>query len=574
MLCIVIHVIVDTSDHPRCGEMAGVVVNTMRATFAFTRILPMDRAGVSPSSPLIAIPQHRLTPFILSTRSVSTHIHAKLHQLGLTSSTTSFPSRSVPSTPKDRAGSLTSTMPHPKLPAAQSHQPYLTATLAHQSTATMFPLPTSGAALSAAFYSPGPPSQNNTVGPTGERSSAASKARNAATQQYLTRSFIQGDENCQESSDLHPLLGSIFAYSNRCINQPARASEIAAGFRYFMPNGRLAYEWVVFWDIAPARYLTMAPPDVKQAYLNEHELTPCSMRAWVAGTIEQQQIQEADMMYQQLALGRIPPPSTMSSKDASVDLSILTPHTSLGKRKLEALKVKDEHESSNKIDPRLRFSEAKRLRLDLQTEDPFVTRGPRQTLANTRHWLRTIDQTVSFESLLPISSRPSYTVARTRVAQLAGQAVGTASRLQQTSRQQAHRGDAAQSGPPAHQHQPGQPAVLQANNNPHQHIQPAVNRSRIPLSRQARSFPPHTIVPGSVQHVGRGNVLKAWNPERVRAFTDIQGYPANELPLTAVSQYGDEMSRGHTPKSINPRHCPFDTTLEENITVRTHMTPL
>jgi hypothetical protein len=74
----------------------------------------------------------------------------------------------------------------------------------------MLPLPSSGAALSAAFYSPEPLPQN-----IGERT--AMKARIAVTQRHLTRSFMQGDENCQESSDLHPLLGSIFAYSNRCI---------------------------------------------------------------------------------------------------------------------------------------------------------------------------------------------------------------------------------------------------------------------------------------------------------------------------------------------------------------------
>jgi hypothetical protein len=48
---------------------------------------------------------------------------------------------------------------------------------------------------------------------------------------------------------------------------------------------------------------------------------------------------------------------------------------------------------------------------------------------------------------------------------------------------------------------------------------------------------------------------------------NIEGHPYRELPITAFSIYGDEHSRGHTPKSVDPRCCPFDTTVEELLTV-------
>jgi hypothetical protein len=427
----------------------------------------------------------------------------------------------------------------------------------------MLPLPSSGAALSAAFYSPEPLPQN-----IGERT--AMKARIAVTQRHLTRSFMQGDENCQESSDLHPLLGSIFAYSNRCIAQPTRASETAAGFRYFLPNGRLAHEWVTFWDIAPARYLGMAPSDVKQAYFNERELTPCSMKGWVEATIKRQQFQEADTMSQELVLDRISPYPSESPRHDSMNMGMPKPQTSLGKRKLEVSMAKDEHDLDHKIDPRLRSPEAKRPRLDVRQQSPFIIASPRQPPANPRHWLRKTPRGVPSPSPLAMSSRPSV-IARTRAAQSARQAVVAAPPLQRTGRPQTQQAVPAQQTPPAQQVPPLYQGPAAQPNQPGQHPQPVVNRPPIPRHRQARNFPAHTIVPGSVQHIGQGNVSKAWSSERVRAFTDIQGYPANELPVTAVAQHGDEMSRGHTPKSIDPRHCPFDTTIEELITVRSHM---
>jgi hypothetical protein len=61
--------------------------------------------------------------------------------------------------------------------------------------------------------------------------------------------------------------------------------------------------------------------------------------------------------------------------------------------------------------------------------------------------------------------------------------------------------------------------------------------------------------------------MKGWSADRVRAFVEIQGQPRANLPKTALSKYGDELSRNHTPKSVDPKFCPFDTTIEENLTV-------
>jgi hypothetical protein len=71
--------------------------------------------------------------------------------------------------------------------------------------------------------------------------------------------------------------------------------------------------------------------------------------------------------------------------------------------------------------------------------------------------------------------------------------------------------------------------------------------------------------PGSV--LPKDNVNKAWSAERIRAFVQIQHKNINQLPPTAFSSYGTEMSNFRTPESIDVTCCPFETSLEENFTV-------
>lgn len=76
-----------------------------------------------------------------------------------------------------------------------------------------------------------------------------------------------------------------------------------------------------------------------------------------------------------------------------------------------------------------------------------------------------------------------------------------------------------------------------------------------------------TLAPGSVLHTGPGNVKKAWSAERKRAFNEIQGRSLAHLPSAANSRFGDELSRNHTPKSVDPGRCPCPLTIEELLTV-------
>jgi hypothetical protein len=78
---------------------------------------------------------------------------------------------------------------------------------------------------------------------------------------------------------------------------------------------------------------------------------------------------------------------------------------------------------------------------------------------------------------------------------------------------------------------------------------------------------PPMYIPGSVVPPGAGHYKKAWHAERIRAFVEVQGKSLNQLPLGAISQYGDEMTNVRTPLSIDPRCCPFDTSIYENLTV-------
>jgi hypothetical protein len=464
--------------------------------------------------------------------------------------------------------------PWPTLQDAQLRQRSLTASLDTTRSIALRPLPSSGAALSAAFYSPDHFLHADSIERTAGNTTTHS--RYIATPQYLTRSFLQHDENCQESSFLHPLIGRIFAYSNLCTKQSTQMSEIAAGFRYFLPDGRLAHEWILFFGIAPARYLDMAPPEVKQAYLDEHDLTPSSMKGWIEDTIKLEQIQEANEISQQLVLHQIDPLLSKSSKHDLMNNTshtvldnsgISTHHTPVTKRKRDMPPFKDGMNVLKELGTRFRLEEAKRPRLDPSLDNPFSTAHQCMAPADILYRLRTTAYTVSSASPEPASPTTPTPGACSRSTLSSKRIVASARRPQGTGRPQTQRAAPTQQTLSAHQVISGRPTMLPVQTALQQQQHHPTNRPHISRNRQARSRPGQTRAPGSVQHIGQGNVSKAWNAERVRAFTDIQGYPAEELPFTAVSQYGDEMSRGHTPKSIDPRYCPFYTTLEENITV-------
>ncbi|OAL02935.1 hypothetical protein IQ06DRAFT_217416 [Phaeosphaeriaceae sp. SRC1lsM3a] len=375
------------------------------------------------------------------------------------------------------------------------------------------PLPHRGAALFEAFHTYKPPT-------------AFTAVANGRSLRALTWSFLQDDQNCQELSELLALLGTIFAYSRREHWNDLSKAELAAGFRYFIPTGNLAREWIQFFDIAPARYLEMAPPEVQYAYQREHDWDTCSMRQWVqAGVdywkLERDRVQAAKRFYNTF----VPASATLGNKrrrrgdgqdDANSSLSQPRLHT--------GVEYGDAHA---RIDPS-RFLGSSQ-----------VARG--SSLFRTGSHVQTTPfpgpSTISAPSM---ASKPSAASIQNAAASSQASHIQKALVIQQAS-----------AIPPAHL---GQKDV--------QHVAPTSAVPPLHTYAPASNAPPR----GSQVHRGKGFFHRGWSDDRVRAFTDIQGKSIAALPSAANSPWGDEMSRSHTPKSVDLRLCPFETTMEENLT--------
>jgi hypothetical protein len=139
-----------------------------------------------------------------------------------------------------------------------------------------------------------------------------------------------------------------------------------------------------------------------------------------------------------------------------------------------------------------------------------------------------------------------------------------------------------QNGPQGHVHpvyapapgsQPGPPSVPNVSVFPLQSVPDGTaafeqNRAAPPIFDQllqAQGITVPNFRPGSEVPSDNGN--KAWSAERIRAFVEIQRNSIFELPPTAFSRLGTEMSNFRTPESIDVTNCPFETSLVENFTV-------
>jgi hypothetical protein len=248
-------------------------------------------------------------------------------------------------------------------------------------------------------------------------------------------------------------------------------------------------------------------------------------------------------------------------------------------------------------DDQLWFPEAKRPRLGAPSNLQSITTGASITSDGARHLPPTNGWTAPSGPCTQAASAPvpSTTARHAQLAPRLRQAVHTAPRPQMTAtphtRQLAPANGGTVTGsfaapPPVAQPLLGPavqqisaaqqllatgPAAPQAAIPLHQQQQPGFvanpRRKRIPNARLASGRPIPAQAPGSVRATGQGNHAKAWSAERCRAFMEIQGHPYSELPQTYNSPYGDELTRRHTPVSIDPRCCPFDTTMEELVTV-------
>lgn len=452
------------------------------------------------------------------------------------------------------------------------------------------PLPHGGAALFEAFHTYKPPT-------------AFTAVANGRSLEALTWSFLQNDQNCQELSEFLALLGTIFAYSRREHWNELSKAELAAGFRYFIPTGNLAREWIQFFDIAPARYLEMAPPEVQYAYQREHDWDTCSMRQWVQAGVDYWKLERDRVQAAKRFVSQSQPPSKerkrkyaystdenehmaqqhhghacISPTDDFAAINSTQPYQNLrmdgpgptvshlvgnfdvrdkpGKYNtfvpaFTTLGNKRQRRGDGQDDANSSLSQP-RLHTGVQYGDSHARIDPSRFLGSSQvargnSLCRTGShvQTTPFPGTSTISapsmaSKPSAASIQNAAASRQASHIQKALVLQQAS-----------AIPPAHL---GQKDV--------QHVVPT---SAVP--------PTHTYAPasnapprGSQVHRGKGFFHRGWSDDRVRAFTDIQGKSIAALPSAANSPWGDEMSRGHTPKSVDLRLCPFETTMEENLT--------
>lgn len=436
------------------------------------------------------------------------------------------------------------------------------------------PLPRSRVVLLAAFSSPYPTVKAASV--TSVKTIGELKTYESSPTQRLNRVFLQQDEHCQQSLDLRKLLGTIFSYSNRNLKFSNRTLETEAGFCYFMPNSRLAYEWVYFFDVMPDCYLQLAPTEIGNAYDTERFLVPYSMKGWFDDEKKREEAKEIDSMAQEL-ITTLSPISVEALQDSSVtEAPAFRPQASSRKRKLEIPSQQARGISDAEIDPQLLPTKAKRPRrseanqedLSLQPYAAFDHRSlPQVQYCSSMHAQPAVTfgksgATTSHAMLPPVPVQMLHAHQQVPAApQLHVMHLSPISSLVPIPSLAKFTPEST-ARPVLQTVQAPPPASTQPNRNP-------TNPPSIPNNRQARNRPAQSRAPGGITHMGRGNVMKAWSPERLRAFTDIQGYSLEEVPLTAVSQYGDELSRNQTPASIDPRCCPFDTTMEENLTYMT-----
>jgi hypothetical protein len=139
-----------------------------------------------------------------------------------------------------------------------------------------------------------------------------------------------------------------------------------AGFCYFLPNGQLAYEWVYFFEIMPERYLRSAPEEVFNAYLDERDFVPYSMKSLVKDEIARKETKEADHLAQDFIAGLTPVSSEADLEIAEVTVPVQQ-HSSR-KRKFEHSSESGSKLIDELIDPRLRPAISKRPRLARATK--------------------------------------------------------------------------------------------------------------------------------------------------------------------------------------------------------------
>ncbi|EFQ91175.1 hypothetical protein PTT_12040 [Pyrenophora teres f. teres 0-1] len=389
----------------------------------------------------------------------------------------------------------------------------------------------------------------------------------------LTKAFLQSDELCATSTSIQPLLNTIWKYIPSAQASEMTSIEHAAGHYYWLPDGLLADEWVHFFQIAPDRFLDMAPPEVKKAY--EDQVGDGSIIKASFGDVMREQAHKNSqhLVFEDMLplLERVTGPGS-STAVGEPFLPTISPSSTSGvtlkKREYGLL-----DESSSVAIPKPKRARHQNVVTAGQSVSVVVdssltssmslgARNPQSEATNAAPF--NIQATLHAAHAVPATAQPAPV------------AIAAPSNIQTT--QTAHPVPAAAQLPMANAATAQLPLVNAARAQlPVVNAAPAV----FPLLSSptgAIAFidnpaaPPHFIrqqrflLNPSGAIIPTGNHDKAWHAQRLRAWVEIEGQQLHALPNIAWSPYGNEMSNLRTPASIDPRLCPFPTSIEENFT--------
>jgi hypothetical protein len=375
------------------------------------------------------------------------------------------------------------------------------------------------------------------------------------------------------TSHIAPLLKCIWKYSSTHPYPPPTTIELVAGHRYWLPDGLLADEWITFFTFAPSQWFDLAPPEVKSAF-EEEVITSFVDRPSFERTM---QIEDHVCMH----LGWLPPVQS-PKRSLSGGSHSLSPYDGMNhtmeypRKSLAPQKIADDVDAEDQSDttsPDNGYRQAKRARLGDGSTARLST-GPALIPLSTvdPHRLRLVRAAPTTLSVQPATA-PAVLVPKLLSSVQPTQNPPQALSLSQPAQpiQHAPQGNTQ----PAPTSAPGPHSVINLPVFPLQSVpngrtafvqNPAVPPV-LPQLLQAQGINVTGFRPGSM--LRKGNESTAWSAERIRAFVEIEGNSIHQLPPDAFSTTGNEMTNFRTPESIDMRCCPFETSIEENLTVST-----
>ncbi|KAG9195174.1 hypothetical protein G6011_00294 [Alternaria panax] len=376
-------------------------------------------------------------------------------------------------------------------------------------------------------------------------------------QPILTTALLKADYTCMTSDHILSLLDSIWEYSFMYAFLPTTPIEVAAGHRYWLPNDLLAEEWMMLFTFVP-RLLDSAPPEVITAF---DEQVYNVVGDWPS-FVEIMQKEDCYSMprdrypFTQLATQPFSHGVHVFNPNERTHFAVSSPQRSLENPRTSCITVAEGHSGTIDFDVDYPQSEGA---LSADQETAKLITGPLPVPSSKPDHLR------SFQS----SAAPANIAIQSSLFP-----TGVVPRLlpHVQSDQHISQGHMQLAFALATRLHPSTSSVLSVPVFPLQSIPSGTaafeqNPAAPPIFDQllqARGITVPGFRPGSVLPNDNGN--KAWGAERIRAFVEIQHNSIHQLPPTAFSPLGTEMSNFRTPESIDVTCCPFETSLEENFT--------